>query len=216
MIVLSDVSYTDKVGKIWAVPAGTRIDGASIPPALWTFAGSPFVGNYRRASVIHDCYCDTKTEFSSDVNKMFREAMETDGVGYWEALSKYLAVSAYTSVTGACGKAENALDKLYSLNTFEGLAKSDELFKQLDAFQSGVGNLDIVSKRIDTINAIAEVANPRTFAALSEFRRVPSEDNFKQLETAIEAERPTDIEADQLILLANATVPEGSIELPAK
>ncbi|WP_210238327.1 hypothetical protein, partial [Mesorhizobium sp. M2E.F.Ca.ET.209.01.1.1] len=29
MVLLSDVSFTDKAGKVWSVPKGTKIDGAS-------------------------------------------------------------------------------------------------------------------------------------------------------------------------------------------
>ncbi|RUU98423.1 DUF1353 domain-containing protein [Mesorhizobium sp. M6A.T.Cr.TU.017.01.1.1] len=216
MMLLSDASFTDKVGKIWSVPKGTNIDRASIPAPLWSFAGSPFVGNYRRASVIHDRFCDTKTERASDVHKMFREAMEADGVGYLERLSKYMAVSAYSVVTGACGKEEDTLRKLFSSNDFQGVLKSDELFKQLDTYKVDMRKLDTVASRADTIKSIAKIENPLTFAALTEFRRIPSNQNYATLETAIKAEQPTEAEADQLVLLANATVPEGSISLPGQ
>ncbi len=216
MELLSGVSFKDKAGKVWVVPKGTTIDGASIPPALWSFAGSPFTGNYRRASVIHDHFCDTRTEFASDVHKMFRGAMEADGVGMLERLSKYLAVSAYSVVTGACGKREDSLNDLFSIDDFEGMSTSNELRAQLESFQVDAGNLDSVDARTGTIAAIAQVENPLTFAALTEFRRIPSEQNFAALETAVRAEQPSEQESDELLLLANATVPEGSIALPAE
>ena len=34
------------------------MDGASIPRALWTLVGSPYRGDYRRASIVHDQACD--------------------------------------------------------------------------------------------------------------------------------------------------------------
>lgn len=76
--------------------------------------------------------------------------------------------------------------------------------------------LDTVASRADTIKSIAKIENPLTFAALTEFRRIPSNQNYATLETAIKAEQPTEAEADQLVLLANATVPEGSISLPGQ
>ena len=51
MILLEDVSFTSK-GKIWTAPAGSVIDGASIPRFFWRVIGSPFIGYYRRASVV--------------------------------------------------------------------------------------------------------------------------------------------------------------------
>ena len=58
MELQSEVAFVDNKGKRWIVPTSSKVDGASIPSFLWTFAGSPFVGNYRRASVIHDHFCD--------------------------------------------------------------------------------------------------------------------------------------------------------------
>ena len=216
MELLSEVSFKDKAGKVWVVPSGTIIDGASIPPALWSFAGSPFTGNYRRASVIHDHFCDTRTEFASDVHKMFRGAMEADGVGMLERLSKYLAVSAFSVVTGKCAKQEDSLNDLFAVDGFEGMSKSNELRTRLESFQVDAGNLESVDSRTETIAAIAQVENPLTFAALTEFRRIPSDQNFAALETAVRAEQPSEQESDELLLLANATVPEGSIALPAE
>jgi hypothetical protein len=62
MEVLEDFSFEDPATKLWTTPAGTQVDGASIPRALWTIVGSPFTDDYRRASVVHDYYCDVRTE----------------------------------------------------------------------------------------------------------------------------------------------------------
>lgn len=80
MVLLEDVTYIDSKGKRWEAKAGDIIDGASIPRFFWRVIGSPFVGKYRRSSVIHDVYCKNKTEESVAVHAMFLEAMETDGV----------------------------------------------------------------------------------------------------------------------------------------
>ena len=75
MRLLEPFTFTDAKGKVWHVPAGATIDGASIPQALWSLAGSPFTGNYRRASVVHDYFCEKKTESWEDVHRMFYHAM---------------------------------------------------------------------------------------------------------------------------------------------
>lgn len=56
MRLVEALSYEDRKGKIWEAPAGSEINGATIPRALWTSIGAPFVGNYRRATIVHDYF----------------------------------------------------------------------------------------------------------------------------------------------------------------
>ena len=51
------------------------MDGASIPRFFWRFIGSPFIGRYRRASVIHDVHCNLKCHSSAQVHRVFYEMM---------------------------------------------------------------------------------------------------------------------------------------------
>src|SRR5205807_2038040 len=46
MTLLNELRYTDPKGVVWIAPAGSVIDGASIPRALWSFMGGPFEGKY--------------------------------------------------------------------------------------------------------------------------------------------------------------------------
>ena len=92
MILQEDFSYVDPNGKEWRVPAHTTIDGASIPKVLWSHIGPPFVGDYRRASVIHDYFCDTKSEPSKDVHRMYYHAALAGGVSPPAAKGMYLAI----------------------------------------------------------------------------------------------------------------------------
>ncbi len=92
MILLQSVTYTDTNTKRWVAPAGSVIDGASIPWFMWRAIGSPFCGLYRNASVVHDVYCKTKTRDSVDVHKMFYDAMLTSGVRITKAKTMWLAV----------------------------------------------------------------------------------------------------------------------------
>ena len=54
MVLLNELRYTDPYGEVWVAPAGSRVDGASIPRAFWSVIGGPFEGKYRNASVLHD------------------------------------------------------------------------------------------------------------------------------------------------------------------
>lgn len=92
MTVLKDLTFTDKSGKVWTAKKGDVVNGASIPRFAWHLVGSPFVGKYRRASVIHDVYCTTKSEPWQAVHKVFNEMMTVDGVPWLKRLVMFRAV----------------------------------------------------------------------------------------------------------------------------
>ena len=92
---LNQIEFTDPDGTVWKAPAGIRVDGASIPQALWSIVGSPFTGRYRRASVIHDHYCVTKERNWEDVHRVFYLASRADGVPDSKAKIMYAAVMAF-------------------------------------------------------------------------------------------------------------------------
>ena len=87
-------TYVDSAGKVWRVPAGAVVNGASIPRVLWNTVGPPFVGDYRRASVVHDYFCDDRTEPWQAVHRMFYEGCLTGGVSETRAKLMYAAVYA--------------------------------------------------------------------------------------------------------------------------
>jgi hypothetical protein len=95
MQLLNDVAFLDNRGRRWQAWKGDIVDGASIPRFFWRFIGSPFVGKYRRASVIHDVYCKTEVVRSPEVHKMFYEAMRHDGVPRVKAYAMWLAVRTF-------------------------------------------------------------------------------------------------------------------------
>lgn len=81
----------------WKADINSKFDGASIPPIFWLVIGSPFVGDYRRASIVHDVYCDPdskarKEVSSDDVHEMFYYAMRNDGVDQPLAAVMYMSV----------------------------------------------------------------------------------------------------------------------------
>ena len=92
MLLLTAVVFVDENRVPWIAPAGSLIDGASIPRFFWRVIGSPFIGRFRRASVIHDVYCKTKSVPHEVVHKMFYEAMLCDGVPKFKAKAMYYAV----------------------------------------------------------------------------------------------------------------------------
>jgi hypothetical protein len=93
MRLLEDFTFIDAAGRSWKAKKLSRIDGASIPRALW-WTGGPYEGTYRDASVVHDVYCDErpKTATWKAVHRMFYDAMLTSGVERARALVMYAAV----------------------------------------------------------------------------------------------------------------------------
>lgn len=67
--------------------------------------GSPFVGNYRRATVVHDHYCTTKSKPWQAVHRMFFDALIASDVRRLRAKVLYAGVLAggprWSKVAGA-------------------------------------------------------------------------------------------------------------------
>ncbi len=92
MTLLNRFAFVDDAQLVWSVPAMVRVDGASIPKFAWSILGSPFVGRYRKASVVHDWYCDIRTREWKATHRMFYEAMRTSKVSGAKARIMYAAV----------------------------------------------------------------------------------------------------------------------------
>src|SRR5947207_7626749 len=92
MTLLSELRYTDPTGAVWIAPAGSVVDGASIPRSLWTLMGGPFEGKYRNASVLHDVSYDQHTKPHEVCDQMFYNAMRCSGVSAVNAGTMYYAL----------------------------------------------------------------------------------------------------------------------------
>lgn len=94
MELTEEFGYNDPRGVQWRVPAKAVIDGASIPRIFWTLFGPPFVGNYRRATVIHDYYSNTQERPWQQTHRVFYDAAVDGGVGKLKAKLMYIAIRA--------------------------------------------------------------------------------------------------------------------------
>lgn len=86
-------SYKDPNGKTWEVPWPFMVDGASIPAFLWSTVGSPYAGDYRRASIVHDYWCQQggwSGRLAAD--RMFRCACLDGGCSAKQAWLLYVGV----------------------------------------------------------------------------------------------------------------------------
>lgn len=95
MRLLEDITFTDSNGRRWVALTGSIIDGASIPKFFWRVIGSPFVGYYRRASIIHDVYCVNQMRPAQEVHDCFKEMMISDGVPTIKAETMFNAVDKF-------------------------------------------------------------------------------------------------------------------------
>ena len=122
MVMLRDFSYTDPDGKVWDAPVSSKINGASIPMPLWSTVGSPYTGDYRNASIVHDVACQkAKTVVDRKAaDKMFYFACLAGGCSIPQARMLYLGVrvGAWASLkTGVLSKLtpKNLLFRLSSV-----------------------------------------------------------------------------------------------------
>ena len=112
--LLDDFFYIDPSGKHWPAPKKSVVNGASIPWLLWNkWIGPPFVGNYRRASVVHDVACDLREKIcpsSQIAHRMFYDACLCGGVSKIKAKVMYWAVRTFGPKWGD-QRAENVLTR---------------------------------------------------------------------------------------------------------
>ncbi len=92
MTLLSELRYTDPHGLVWVAPAGSTVDGASIPRSLWSVMGGPFEGKYRNASVLHDTAYEQHNRPWQDCDRMFYNAMCCSGGGVEETKTMFYAL----------------------------------------------------------------------------------------------------------------------------
>lgn len=164
MELIEAITFTDAAGRVWDAPAGHRVDGASIPRALWTVVGSPYTGDYRRASILHDVACDRNPKDGPERragDEMFYAACRAGGCGRLEAKLLFLGVRMGSSwagkglrAPGSTGRVKQRLspeDRLI-LEEYERLAKE---VSAADAATAPAKGLAAVKER--PADAIAEV-----------------------------------------------------------
>lgn len=79
MRLLEPFSFVDPDGRCWVVPAGTEVNGASIPRTLWSSVGSPYTGDYRCAAILHDAAIRDPLVVRAEADAMFYQACLAGG-----------------------------------------------------------------------------------------------------------------------------------------
>lgn len=95
MELLEDFTFIDPAGVVWDAPTASIVNGASIPRPLWALVGSPYTGDYRRASIVHDVACEragNDVARRRDADRMFYHACRAGGCSVAEATILFLGV----------------------------------------------------------------------------------------------------------------------------
>ena len=92
MTLVEPFAYVDAQAARWAAPAGSVVNGASIPRVFWSVIGSPFTGRFRNASVVHDVACVERSRPWRQVHRMFYEACRCGRTNVVQAKTMYYAV----------------------------------------------------------------------------------------------------------------------------
>src|SRR5882672_5269580 len=95
MHLIEPFSFVDPDGTEWPAPAGSTIDGASIPRSLWSLIGGPYEGKYRNASVVHDVACVVRRRPWRATHRMFYLACRAGGLDSVNAKVMYGAVALF-------------------------------------------------------------------------------------------------------------------------
>ena len=92
--LLAPLVYENRLFIITVYP-GFDYDGASIPKAFWSVIGPPMGELYSRAACLHDAMYAAKIFDRKTCDKLFHEAMLSDGVDSATAKQMYLAVRGF-------------------------------------------------------------------------------------------------------------------------
>lgn len=145
MKLLQDFSYTDPDGKLWLAPMDSEINGASIPAPLWSTVGSPYTGDYRNASVVHDvaCYHVETANDRKAADKMFYFACLAGGCSKAQARLLYLGVRVGAWGTGKAGWMERLKPKylLFRSRTEPRLPEEAAIRNKFDSVRSTFSEL---------------------------------------------------------------------------
>jgi len=152
MKLLEQFWFDDGRGTTWDAPEGSIIDGASIPKPLWGLVGSPFTGDYRRASIVHDIACvaavgDPAARKAAD--KMFFRACREGGCGIREAIILYIGVRIGAQWDSKMLQAEQ--DTVLVRETVVGESVRHDFEELADDVlaQGEVDDADVIEKRVD-------------------------------------------------------------------
>lgn len=91
--LIKDFTFHDTTG-IWVVPAGTVVDGRSLPTLFVSLAGRPFESNFRKTALVYDYAVKTQERSWEESQRMFYDGLLAEGVMPVEAKVMYMLLNA--------------------------------------------------------------------------------------------------------------------------
>jgi len=153
--LLDDFGFVDSGGKQWMAHKGAELDGASFPPLVQQMVGYPFVGEQRRAGLLHDYFAKTLTQDWKAVRRMYYEALLAEGHGETEAKTAY-------AVLYAAGMRWEVKGSSCYVNCHAGASalrwRPDVMDFELEAVVEALGT---GNPTLDEIDALVDAAVPR-------------------------------------------------------
>lgn len=171
MALLEAFWFDDPNGKRWDVPLGYVVDGASIPRALWTLIGSPYTGECRRASIVHDAACDEAvgdTSARRRADRMFFYACRAGGCSWAQAAILYVGVriGAATNIVPMWRQAEDTANMQPRLQRSVGEAQLERDFQTAARQVLDLGSTDDASEIEQRTDAALTLVTGLSFNAL--------------------------------------------------
>ena len=139
MRLTADFAYLDPAGARWDAKAGSEIDGASIPPVLWSVVGSPYTGQYRNASVVHDVACKDRVRPWSAVHRMFYYACRCGGLGELKAKMMFAAVYHFGPRWGVAPEAAPAAQSKAGLAELRSFVAGNPSLEAIEGYRMSAG-----------------------------------------------------------------------------
>lgn len=162
--LLADFGFLDSAGKQWVAHKGAELDGASFPPLVQQMVGYPFVGEQRRAGLLHDYFAQTLTHDWKAVRRMYYEALLAEGHGETEAKTAY-------AVLYAAGLRWEVKGSTCYINCHSGASalrwRPDVMDFELEAVVEALGTGNPTLDEIDTlVDAAVPRPGPHLFSQL--------------------------------------------------
>lgn len=166
MELLADFRFQAPDQNIWTAKKDAKVDGASIPQAFWSLIGGPFEGLYRKASVIHDYYCEHHLKDWQSTHRIFYLGMRASGVPELKAKTMYYAVYAFGPRWGTT-----------TVHGVRQICKDGRCIETLSTIMTTTKNLvEITDRQIQLVNAIQKRLDAGDALSLDDIDRVANED----------------------------------------
>jgi len=83
----------------YKVPVGYISDGSSIPRLFWVSIGSPFLPEFRSASIVHDYLYSKGIGKRKEADKIYRELLKCNHVVWWRRNIQYIILRLFGWIT---------------------------------------------------------------------------------------------------------------------